>query len=344
MAFINSASNRGVARLVGKVAAVSTLGLGLTAQSAHAQVPVTCNATPTSANPLDACQKIFDLFRFLTPQIGVALSGGNPMPGETGTLGTPGKSSVVLKVTAVDGVVPENTVNVVNGNPVASDFGAQRAPIPIPTLDAALSLFQGGAVGLTNVGGVDLLLGLTYVPEFEKDRVRIKTDGRGFATSYGLRLGVLQESAAIPGISVSYRKRKLPKTNFSYQSNNDTLAVNSTVVQSSAWRLVAGKHYKFLGLVAGVGRDNLTSRSQFNGTINEPAPVNRLEVSAVLAQEKVKRNTAFFNLSVGLPRAQLVGEMGWSSKGEIQQTVNSFDGRQANDGYRYYSLGFGFRY
>lgn len=344
MAFINSASNRSVARLVGKFAAVSALGLGLTAQSAQAQLPVKCAATPIAANPLDACQKVYDLFRFLTPQIGVALSGGNPMPGETGTLGTPGKSSVVLKITAVDGVVPENTVNVANGNPVASDFGAQRAPIPIPTLDAALSIFQGGAVGLTNVGGIDLLLGLTYVPEFEKDRVRIKTDGRGFSTSYGLRLGVLQESAAIPGVSVSYRKRKLPKTSVSYASNNDTLAVNSTVVESGMWRLVAGKHYKFLGLAAGIGRDNLTSRSGFEATINDAPPVNRLQVNAVLVSQKVKRNTAFFNLSVGLPRAQLVGEMGWSSKGETQQTVNTFDGRQANDGYRYYSLGFGFRY
>ena len=313
----------------------------------RAQAPnVTCVASPSAGtNPADACQKITDLYQFIAPQVGVALAAGNVMLGESGALGRPGKSSLVLRLTGVDGLVPSNTVNLsVAGNAASSNFGAQRVPIPVPTLDVALSIFQGMAMGLTNIGGVDILVGLTYVPNVNKDRVSIRADGRSFATSFGLRLGILQESAAIPGVSVSYRKRKLPTSSFGYTSNNDTLNVSKLLMTASAWRLVAGKHFKFLGLAGGVGRDDIKSTSNFNAVINEPAPLPRLQVSAILAHQKARRNTAFVNLSLGLPKAQLVGEMGWSSKGTIQQTVNTFDGHQANGGFRYYSLGFGIRY
>lgn len=331
-------SPRQVVRLFGAAAVLASSSI------AYAQTP-TCSSSIGNVSPADACQKINDLYQFLAPQIGVSLSGGNIMLGESGSLGTPGKSSLVIRLTAVDGFVPSNSVNLsASGNAVSSDFGAQRAPIPVPSLDAAVSIFQGMAMGLTNVGGLDILVGLTYVPDVNKDRVSIKTDGRSFATSYGVRLGVLQESAAIPGLSVSYRKRKLPTSSFGYTSNDDTLAVNKMALTSGAWRLVAGKHFKLIGVAAGVGRDNIESTSRFDAVINAPAPAPRLQVSAVLAQQRVKRNTAFFNVSLGLPKAQLIGEMGWSSKGTIQQTVNSFDGHQANEGFRFYSLGLGIRY
>jgi len=312
----------------------------------RAQSPrVTCNSSVGSVSPADACQKISDIYQFLAPQIGVALSGGNVMLGEAGSLGRPGNSSLVLRLTAVDGFVPSNPVNLSpTGTATSSNFGAQRAPVPVPSLDAAVSLFQGVAMGLTNIGGLDVLVGLTYVPDVNKDQVSIRTDGRSFATSYGVRLGILQESAAIPGLSVSYRRRRLPTTSVGYTSNNDTLSVNKMALTANALRLVAGKHFKFIGITGGIGRDDIESTSNFNAVINEPAPAPRLQVSAILAQQKVKRNTAFVNLSIGLPKAQLVGEMGWSSKGTIQQTVNSFDGKLANDAFRYYSLGFGVRY
>ncbi|MBC8085970.1 MAG: hypothetical protein H7Z40_01795 [Phycisphaerae bacterium] len=313
---------------------------------ARAQTPpVTCSSSVGSISPADACQKINDLYQFLAPQIGVALAGGNVMLGESGSLGTPGKSSLVLRLTAVDGFVPSNTINLsASGNAASSDFGAQRAPIPVPSFDAAVSVFQGMAMGLTNIGGLDVLVGLTYVPDVNKDRVSIKTDGRSFAASYGLRLGILQESAVIPGVSVSYRKRKLPTSSFGYTSTDDTLAVNRMGLTSSAWRLVAGKHFKLIGFAGGIGRDDIESTSRFDAVINGPVPAPRLQVSAILARQETKRNTAFFNVSLGLPKAQLIGEMGWSSKGTIQQTVNTFGGHQANEGFRYYTLGLGIRY
>ena len=81
----------------------------------------------------------------------------------------------------------------------------------------------------------------------------------------------------------------------------------------------------------------------FNAIINDGPPVGRVDVSVPATRVKVARNNAFLNLSLGLPKAQLVGEIGWSSAGKPVETLNTFDGHQANEKYRYYSLGFSFR-
>ncbi|MEO7996685.1 MAG: hypothetical protein ABI852_04525 [Gemmatimonadaceae bacterium] len=316
------------------------------ASSAGAQTQAPgCTVTPgPTVRTLDACQKVVDLFRFLAPQVGVALAGGNTVLGEGGALGGPSKASFTVRATVVDGFVPSKDVTIAtDGSVVSSNFGAQRAPIPIPTVDVATGLYKGKPVGLTNVGGIDLLISITYVPDVNKGTVAIKSPGSGFALGYGLRVGVIQESAAMPGLSVSYRARKLPTTNIFYTPDNDTLTVTDASIDTKALRVVAGKHYKFLGVAGGFGRDDIDAKSLFKAVLNDPAPVGRVAVTVPGARQKTTRNTAFVNLSLGLPKAQLVGEMGWSSAGKDQDTFNTFDGHKANDKYRYYSLGFTFR-
>jgi hypothetical protein len=207
--------------------------------------------------------------------------------------------------------------------------------------DVAAGVFQGFAYGLTNIGGVDLLLGLTYVPSVNKDAVNIDPSGSGIKASYGVRVGLLQESAAMPGVSISYRYRKLPTTSITFSSGNDTLRVKNASIGTRSLRVVAGKHYKFVGVSGGFGRDEVKAESFFEGVIRDGA-VN-ISTSLPTAQYNVTRNNAFASLSLGLPRAQLVGEIGWSAAGDIYETRNSFDGHKANDKYRYYSLGFSFR-
>ena len=222
----------------GRAAIAAALVLGVAAQAnAQTGVASSCAASLGSgASPtVDACQKAVDLFRFLSPQVGIALAGGNTVLGEGGTLGGPGKASFTVRATVVDGFVPANDVNIVtNGTAVSSNFGAQRAPIPMPTADVATGLYQGKPVGLTNVGGIDLLLGVTYIPDVNKDVLSIKSKGSGFALSYGVRVGIVQESAAMPGISVSYRSRKLPNTTIRYTSNNDSLTINGAQVDTKS--------------------------------------------------------------------------------------------------------------
>ena len=315
--------------------------------SANAQSTVipNCNVTPVAVvRPFDVCQKVVDIFSFLSPQIGVALAGGNPMLGEGGTLGGPGKTSVSVHITAVDGRIPKNAVTLSQtGAAISSDYGAQRAPIPLPSADAAIGVLKGLTVGLTNIGGIDFLVGATYLPNVKKNPVSIHTDKSSFAVAYGFRIGLLQESAAVPGVSFSIKKRKFPTSSFVYTPNNDTLTVKGASLSSSSMRLVAAKRFVFIGFAAGIGRDDIEANSEFAAVVNDLQPSSRLSVAIPAAHQKVTRNNAFANLSLGLPKAQLVLEYGWSSAGTIQKTVNTFGDRQANEGYRYASLGFGFR-
>lgn len=295
----------------------------------------------------DACVKANDIFLFLAPQVGVALSGGNVMLGEGGTLGGWGKRSFVLRVSAVDGRVPENDVALTfTAAPVASDFGAQRVPVPVPSFDAAIGVFRGVPFGLTNIGGVDLLVGATVLPSVTQDDFTVKSEGGGVAVNYGVRIGLLQESAAVPGLGVSIVRRRLPTTSISYFTSNDTLAVLDTRVSTTSIRLAAHKRFGLIGIGGGIGEDRLDSRTTLEATLNESVQGVPSRAVARLSElrDETTRGTAFVNASFGLAAARLVLEAGQSRAGSIRETLNSFGDRRANEAYTYGSIGFGFRF
>lgn len=346
-------TSRRIVRARAATAASVLLGIAAVAvaSTAGAQTTTLCSVSSTPVNvpggfAQDACQKANDIFQFLAPQVGVALSGGNVMLGEGGTLGGWGKRSFVLRVSAVDGRVPANDVQLSVTQPVASDFGAQRAPIPVPSFDAAIGIFRGVPLGLTNVGGIDLLLGATVLPDVSRDEFRVESEGGGVAINYGLRIGILQESALVPGVGVSVVRRRLPTTSIAYYTANDTLGILDTKVATTSIRLAANKRFGLFGIGAGVGEDRLDSRTTLEATLNETVEgvPSRAVARLVGLQDETKRGTAFVNVSFGLAMAQFVAELGRSRAGTIRETVNSFGDRRANEGYTYGSVGFGFRF
>ena len=295
----------------------------------------------------DACQKSRDLFLFLAPQVGTALSGGNVMLGEGGALGGWGKRSLVLRTTVVEGYVPLADISLSGAEALQpTNFGAQRAPVPVPSLDVAIGLLRGVPVGLTNVGGLDVLVGLTYLPRVSRDGFSLEPDGSGIAATLGARLGLLQESAAVPGVGLSVLRRRLPTTTARYTSGNDSLGVIDTRVATTVIRLTAKKHFGVFGLGGGIGQDRHDTRTELDAVINETVsgtPV-RGRIAATDYRFTTSRTTFFGNVSVGLPMAQLVLEVGQSRAGDLRETVNSFGDRRANEAYRYASLGFGVRF
>jgi hypothetical protein len=301
-----------------------------------------CTVSPAPLSGADACRKASDLFSFIMPQAGVALAAGNPVPGEGGTMGGWGKRAVALRVTAVDGRVPRNVVPIsVSGQAVASDFGAQRAPVPVPSVDAAIGVISGFPAGLTNVLGVDALLGATYLPTLEQDEFRLAPASSSFAFSYGVRIGALQESSLIPGVSLSYMRRKLPVTNLRYASANDTIAIRDLSSTANSLRLVVSKRVALVGLALGVGRDEIEGTASMGAVVNETVSSVPVRASVALPdmRSKVQRNTAFVNASFGISILRVVGEFGWSAEGDSTPTLNTFGGRRANEAYRYGSLG-----
>ncbi|GAB1341534.1 hypothetical protein [Gemmatimonas sp.] len=295
----------------------------------------------------DACTKARDIFAFVMPQVGVALSGGNPVLGEGGTLGGWGKRALSLRVTAVDGHVPDNAVPIaIGGSAVSSNLGATRVPVPVPSVDAAIGVFAGVPAGLTNVGGVDVLLGATYLPSVDEQEFSVAPQSSSFAFSYGVRLGALQESSVVPGVSVSYMRRKLPTTTLGYVAGNDSITVSNLAATSNSLRLVVSKRVAIFGLAGGVGRDQIENTAGVSAVVNETVLGQPAQARVALSglRNAVTRNTAFVNLSLGLRMARVVGEFGWAAAGKSDPTTNSFDGKLANGSYRYGSLGITVRF
>jgi hypothetical protein len=119
----------------------------------------------------DACQKAVDIFQYLAPQLGSAITGGNATLGQGGALGGLGHFSLGLRVNAVKGSLPQ--IDDASATPVpigarATPYRLEDAPVPMPTIDGSFGIFRGFPVGVTNVGGLDLLVSASYIPKIEK--------------------------------------------------------------------------------------------------------------------------------------------------------------------------------
>lgn len=311
----------------------------------RAQSSTGCTVTPALVgNPSDVCRKAQDLFAFVVPQFGIALAGGNTVLGEGGTLGGFGKRSVSLRITAVDGRAPKNAVPITttSNGAVSNDFGATRVPVPMPSLDAAVGVFTGFPVGVTNVGGVDALVGLMFVPNVTQGDFSVRTTGSSVAFSYGVRVGLLQESSFVPGISLNWMRRTVPTLDLQYAPSNDSLTASNMALTADAFRAVISKRFTIFGLAAGVGRDEISGSGELRAVVNET--LGRAVVTFPTLQENVKRNTAFVNASLGLSVARLVAEYGRASEGDERTTLNTFGDRKPHDAYTYGSLGVTIRF
>ena len=169
----------------------------------------------------DACQKATDLFNFMTPQLSTAIASGNPTLGQGGALGGLGHFSIDLRGSAVNGSLPTlSNVGLSTNGAQHSTFTSKSQLIPMVSADAALGLWRGVSLGVTHVGGVDAIVTMTYLPNITSDNSNSSggsssSDKTNFkvnnstAFGYGVRVGLLEESAVTPGVSVAWVQRNL---------------------------------------------------------------------------------------------------------------------------------------
>src|SRR3954463_10670421 len=230
----------------------------LTAASLGAQIDTQRCPSGTTAQRVsqDACQKAIDLFQYMAPQLGISITGGNATLGQGGNLGGLGHFSFGLRVNAVQGSLPQiqNTSVAVTGA-TSTQFETKTQLLPMPTADLAIGIFKGLPLAITNVGGVDLLVSAAYLPEFDNSGVSVKVPNGSLKLGYGARVGILQESLLVPGVSVSYLVRDLPTVNLTGTSGGDSLYVNNLSLKTKAWRIVGSKSLLLFGLAAGFGQD-----------------------------------------------------------------------------------------
>jgi hypothetical protein len=325
------------------------VGAGLTllvAASARAQTVANSCPGPSPTSQMgfftqDACQMALDVFDLMAPQLGLALTGGNATLGQGGNLGGPGHFSIGLRGNVFSGELPQ-----VNDFPMAvaggrlQRTGADALPaktqvVGLPTADAALGIFRGVPLGLTNVGGIDLLLSATYLPSIGDagDDVQIKPE-RNLQLGYGARIGLLQESLLVPGVSFTYLKRDLPTTSMTGGGNNVRIDITDAKVKTSTFRVVASKSLVMFGLAAGIGQDRYSESALVSGTMG-----GTFESPQVAFDQKLTRTNYFLDVSFNLPIFKFIGEVGQVTGGTVE-TYNEFTTGRADKSRTYGSLGF----
>ena len=275
----------------------------------------------------DACQQAVDFFRYMAPQLGTAMMGGNTTLAQGGTMGGPRfglvpRIAVGIRVNAVQGNVPTFApaaqLPTATAPPAARALTTDDAIVPLPAVDVALGVFKGFPLALSNVGGVDILISGSYVPEKDVGDYSIKPDNP-IALGYGVRVGLLQESLVVPGVGVSYIQRKFPKTTLSTTQTTASMDVTDLDLKSAGWRITASKSLILFGLSAGVGQDT------YDASVSQiAAAVGGTSVTATPPASKVTRTNYFGELSVNLVVLKIVAGAGMVSGGEIP-TYNSFD-------------------
>lgn len=305
-------------------------------------VSTSTNQTDSRRVLQDACQKSVDLFSYMAPQLSAAIAGGNATLGQPGSQGGLGHFSIGFRATAVQGSLPQfnRASRPDTGAARVTAYRTKESPVPMAAVDLSIGLFKGIPLGVASLGGLDLLLSGSYVPEYgdEGDDLVIKAPDGSLKVGYGARLGILNEGAVMPGISVSYLMRGLPKLDVTATmkdetdpSLSDSIYIRGFEMNTTSWRIVASKKLLFLGLAAGYGQDTYDSKADIGAAVTETfLIIGRQTFSTdpdplATFEQKVTRSNIFANVSLNLMILKLTAEVGQVSGGEITTYNHYFD-------------------
>lgn len=319
-----------------RIAAVVALGTLPALLPAQAVVPACAGRAAQ-----DACQKAADMFAFVAPQFGALLAGGNATPGQTGPIGGFGHFSFGLRLNGVRADLPDT-------RQLALQPGAaERSTIPtatkwaaLPVLDVDVGLFRGFPVGMSFIGGLDLLLTGAWLPSLSAGGVRLAVPGSNSQLGLGARLGLIRETIHLPGVDLTVSRNKLPKAELrSLTEQGDTLTVLDAHLRADSWRLVAGKSYFSAVVAAGVGQDRYRS----SATVAADGPSATAGASALPAdpvglEQRLTRTNVFANVALNAAPLRLTGEVGRAWGGTVS-TFNDFQGARADAPRMYGSVG-----
>ena len=291
----------------------------------------------------DACQKAVDVFNLVSPQLGTSAAGGNAILGASGTLGGLPHFTIGLRANALRGTIPQpQNVQINLTGARRDDLGSEEQWVGLPAAEASLGLFKGIPLGLTNVGGIDAIVSAFYVPSFESEDFTL--DGGKVKFGFGGKLGIIQETAVLPGISVSYLRRDLPTVDAAARVGvNDSVRVRELEVQTSAWRAVIGKRLMFLGLAAGVGQDRYESSATLSAYVAPRSGVG-FDGDIGTVEQTLTRTNYFGDVSLNFPFIKIVGEIGRVTGGDLPASYNTFGTASLDDPYTYGSVGLRFAF
>lgn len=319
------------------IASLAAAVLAVPAAPAGAQ---NANCTGASAQTADACEKATDLFGYMMPQLGTSLVGGSHTLGMGTTLGGFPHFAIAIRGNAVAGDLPEiDGLTISATGRQSSAIATKSQYVGLPGVDFALGIFKGIPLGVTRVGGIDLIGNVIYVPEIEDADAGVSLAPTDGSTKIGLgaRVGLLEQSLVVPGVSFSYMQRDVPTMDLGATSGDDQIALRNFSVKTTSWRLAAQKNLMLFQLGFGVGQDTYDSEADLEVTVNDLIiPGGSASFSTTPAQ-KLTRTSYYGSLGFNLFLAKVIAEVGQVSGGDVT-TYNTF-GEAADKSRLYGSLG-----
>jgi hypothetical protein len=293
--------------------------LVLTAPTVGAQQTTSCPVAVA-----DACQKSADLFTYLAPQFGAALSGGNLLLGSGEAHGRFGLFSLGLRVSALNGSLPDvAALGISETGARADDVPVTEQFVPMPAVDATLGLFPGIVILGHRVAAIDAAVSALYLPSIEGEEGTELRVQDNLKLGYGLRVGLLQGWSLVPDLTFTVLQRGVPTLSVLGETEDGyRVGVRELAVDVTSWRLMASTRFAVLGLNVGAGSDALTT----SGGLIAQAPNGGVSAEAVSLDRDVTRSVLFAGLTLDLGPVALAGEVGRTSgSGTALRTVNRFD-------------------
>lgn len=302
---------------------------------ARAQSNPQCTQFNGYAQSENLCNGVVDATHYIQPQLGLGITGGNPIVGSFKPLGGLGHFSVGIRVTAFKTVLPDFSSN--GSTPVTAK---DSTPIGAPTIDVAAGVFGGLSHGLL---AVDLLGSIVAVPN-SIDHIKVDPSASSigqasYKIGYGARVGIIRGAFPIPSVTASWMHREIPMVTIGDTVGGDNFAYEMQV-KSTSMRLMAGWHVLFFDIGGGVGHDKYSGESRIFFVDPNPASSG---VKVVPIPFDVGRSTIFADVGMNLLFLKIGGEIG-KQGGNNLTTTSQFQGFDVKKGFTYASANVRFQF
>ena len=322
---------------IGVAAALAAVVVALPARAQEA-VPAACSGVPVAL--AGRCSAAVQTAHSMQPQLGILSAGG--LPGLSAAtrgirLGPLARVDAAAHAGFVRLHMPRITDETNPPPPAVPGPLNEEQTVTAVALRADAALGVSPGLGAGRVGSLDLLGSISYLPFDLISREVFHKGSAQVALGAGVRLGVLAESAGLPGVSVSLMYRELDVVQigtacegdqtpdpFSTATPPSTLCreegdVAQATVSTANWstRAAVSKRVGALGLAVGAGYDRFSGDFDVEvlGPGGTPIAPTRVYHSPGGKLES-DRWSGFLNASFALPFGALSGEVGWMQGGE----------------------------
>ncbi|HSG48493.1 MAG TPA: hypothetical protein VLA43_11810 [Longimicrobiales bacterium] len=295
-------------------AALLMAGAAAPAAAQTRELAQRCTGDPVAAIEI-RCQEAALAVEALQAGVGLALVGGNPLPGGASSLGRRFGRTPRVALNARVGLTRFPLPDL-----AGATVGDQRVLVPSIHATATVGVLNGFSPAPT-VGGLlslDLLatVGAAFLPD---DR---GLPGTATGWGYGARVGLLRESFTLPGVTVSVTRNHSGTVDF-VPVGPDGEPRAAVDVTTTSVRGVVGKEFMAVGLLAGAGWDryssdgSVTPRATLADPIPDPRPVENVTSDRALFFAGISRTFLVLQLS---------GEVGWARGfGEVDPALPGYD-------------------